>query len=68
MSSNFDFYSSSSEKGSHKNRFAPLALEILLERGYCCGMGCQNCPYLPRNTYGAETISDFDLDDFSDFI
>lgn len=25
--------------------FAPLTAECLLERGYCCGNGCRNCPY-----------------------
>lgn len=25
--------------------FAPLPAGFLLERGYCCGNGCQNCPY-----------------------
>lgn len=25
--------------------FAPLTTEYLLERGYCCGNGCKNCPY-----------------------
>jgi hypothetical protein len=25
--------------------FAPLTAEYLLERGYCCGNGCKNCPY-----------------------
>ena len=23
--------------------------EYLLERGYCCGNGCQNCPYEYKN-------------------
>jgi len=23
----------------------PLSCELLLERGYCCDLGCQNCPY-----------------------
>ena len=23
----------------------PLSREFLLSRGYCCGMGCANCPY-----------------------
>lgn len=25
--------------------FAPLTAEYLLERGYCCGNGCKNCPF-----------------------
>ena len=23
----------------------PLARQLLVSRGYCCGMGCVNCPY-----------------------
>lgn len=23
----------------------PLSREFLLNRGYCCGFGCMNCPY-----------------------
>jgi hypothetical protein len=23
----------------------PLTRDFLLSRGYCCGMGCLNCPY-----------------------
>jgi hypothetical protein len=26
--------------------FPPLPAEILLQRGFCCGNGCQNCPYI----------------------
>lgn len=27
----------------------PLSREFLLERGFCCGSGCTNCPYpLPQ--------------------
>lgn len=26
-----------------------LTAAFLLERGYCCGNGCRNCPYLPRH-------------------
>lgn len=21
----------------------------LMKRGYCCGLGCRNCPYVPKN-------------------
>ncbi len=26
-----------------------LSREYLLARGYCCGNGCRNCPYIPRH-------------------
>jgi hypothetical protein len=27
----------------------PLASEFLLNRGYCCGNKCKNCPYTPKH-------------------
>jgi hypothetical protein len=26
-----------------------LTARFLLDRGYCCGNGCRNCPYEPRH-------------------
>jgi Family of unknown function (DUF5522) len=26
-----------------------LTASFLLARGYCCGNGCRNCPYVPRH-------------------
>ena len=26
-----------------------LTAEYLLARGYCCGLGCTNCPYIPKH-------------------
>jgi hypothetical protein len=26
-----------------------LTAAYLLSRGYCCGNGCRNCPYVPRH-------------------
>lgn len=26
-----------------------LTAAFLLARGYCCGNGCRNCPYVPRH-------------------
>lgn len=34
---------------SHK----PVSAEELKKRGYCCGMGCTNCPYIPRHQAGS---------------
>jgi len=28
----------------------PLPAEFLLNRGYCCGNRCKNCPYVPNHT------------------
>ena len=28
----------------------PLSREFLLNRGYCCGNKCLNCPYTPKHT------------------
>ena len=27
-----------------------LSKEFLIERGYCCGLGCLMCPYEPKHT------------------
>ena len=29
--------------------FAALTAEYLLNRGYCCGNGCKNCPFDYKN-------------------
>lgn len=31
----------------------PISAEELKRRGYCCGMGCTNCPYIPRHQTGS---------------
>lgn len=28
----------------------PLSREFLLNRGFCCGNGCLNCPYMKKKT------------------
>lgn len=33
--------------------FKSLSQAELLAHGYCCSMGCQNCPYEPKHTYGS---------------
>jgi len=30
-----------------------LTREFLLAREYCCGLGCTNCPYVPKHTRGS---------------
>jgi len=34
---------------------APITAEKLLERGFCCGLKCKNCPYFPRYKKGNKT-------------
>ena len=34
-----------------------LSKEYLLQRGYCCGLGCLMCPYEPKHTEGVTTMS-----------
>lgn len=34
----------------------PLPAEFLAERGYCCGCGCSNCPFVPRHECGTEEV------------
>ena len=34
----------------------PMSAENLLQRGYCCGLKCKNCPYFPRHTTGNKII------------
>lgn len=29
-----------------------MTKSFLINRGYCCGNGCQNCPYFPKATKG----------------
>ena len=32
------------------------------KRGYCCGSGCRNCPYLPRALKGGNILKNPDFD------
>ena len=34
-----------------------LSKEYLLQRGYCCGLGCLMCPYEPKHTEGNTIMS-----------
>ena len=36
----------------------PLSKKYLLSRGYCCGSGCKNCPYVPKHTEGSKKIKE----------
>ncbi len=33
------------EAYSNNNRLIIFTADYLLQRGYCCGNGCRNCPY-----------------------
>lgn len=41
-----------------------LSSEYLAARGYCCGNGCRNCPYLPR--HGGPDVTTLDPGRFTD--
>ena len=32
-----------------------LSRAFLLKRGYCCGLGCRNCPYPPAKKVPPDT-------------
>jgi hypothetical protein len=38
-----------------------LTAEFLAARGYCCGLECTNCPYVPRHG-GLEAVLPPDAD------
>lgn len=31
----------------------PLSREFLLQRNFCCGKKCVNCPFIPKWQHGA---------------
>lgn len=33
-----------------------LSREFLINRGWCCGNACKNCPYFPSNTKGSSEV------------
>jgi Family of unknown function (DUF5522) len=35
-----------------KDGYRIMTERFLINRGYCCGNGCQNCPYFPKATKG----------------
>lgn len=35
-----------------------MTAEELKQRGYCCGMGCKECPYFPKHQYGNTILSE----------
>lgn len=37
--------------------FEPLPIEFLVNRGFCCGSQCKNCPYNPRHTRGTMMLN-----------
>lgn len=34
-----------------------LSKTFLINRGYCCGLGCQECPYEPKAIRGGSILS-----------
>ena len=36
--------------------FEPLTRKELIKQGSCCGSGCKNCPYVPKNGFGATKL------------
>ena len=34
-----------------------MTAEELKQRGYCCGMGCKECPYIPKHQFGNTVLS-----------
>lgn len=35
-----------------------MTAEELKQRGYCCGLGCTECPYRPKHQYGNTILAD----------
>ena len=33
-----------------------MTSEYHINRGYCCGSGCKNCPYSPRHQRGTQLV------------
>jgi len=38
-----------------------MSRDKLLARGYCCGLGCKNCPYDPSHTKGATKVPNMNI-------
>ena len=35
----------------------PLTREQLIKNGTCCGLGCKNCPYIPKAVKGNKNLT-----------
>ena len=46
------------DKISKLLKLEPLGKEYLLERGWCCGMRCTNCPFEPNWVNGNKKIKE----------
>tara|TARA_B100001540_G_C15444025_1_gene478010 strand:+ start:23 stop:184 length:162 start_codon:yes stop_codon:yes gene_type:complete len=33
-----------------------LTEKFLIKRGFCCGSGCRNCPYIPSHNKGNKNL------------
>ncbi len=34
------------------SKYKPISAEFLIQRGFCCGNKCKNCPYEPKYQKG----------------
>jgi len=41
----------------------PMTREILAAIGKCCGLGCSQCPYIPRNSKGSTKLDKEEAND-----
>lgn len=39
-----------------KDGYRVMTERFLINRGYCCGNGCKNCPYFPKASKGNTTL------------
>lgn len=35
-----------------------MSREELLQRGYCCGLGCKECPYYPKHQFFSTSVAE----------
>ena len=43
-----------------------LSREFLIQRGYCCGLGCMMCPYKPKHKEGNNNLMDRETPSFKE--
>jgi hypothetical protein len=40
-----------------QKKYEPLSVDILIQRGKCCGSRCKNCPYEPKHIKGSTNVT-----------